>query len=115
MEDGQDPSSYREEHRGLNTSVGNDETNFVWHEENIEPFELVETITNLMMKVQIYRIDNERMLRAHERKNQINTLLMQSLNKLQRKTKNGTNSSQEEEEKSYLDRRCDGIFMIWIV
>jgi hypothetical protein len=51
----------------------------------MEPLELVETMRSLNMEVQSYRVDNERMLKAQEEQNQLNTQLLQSLNQLQRK------------------------------
>jgi hypothetical protein len=48
----------------------------------------------LKIEVQSYKKENERLMRE---KNQINSQVMQSLNQLQRKTKNGSNSKHEEE------------------
>jgi hypothetical protein len=48
----------------------------------------------MKIKVKSYKVDNERLIREH---NQMNAQVMQILNQLQRKTKNGSNSKQEEE------------------
>jgi hypothetical protein len=55
------------------------------------------------MEVQIYKADNERLMRE---KNQINYRVFQSLNQLQRQMKKGSNSRQEEEGRCH-ERRDD--------
>ena len=49
---------------------------------------------SLKIEVQSYKADNERLVREYT---QINSRVMQRLNQLQRKTKRGSNSKQEEE------------------
>jgi hypothetical protein len=58
-------------------------------------------VRSLKIEVQSYKEDNERLMRE---KNQINAQVMQSLNQLQRQTKNGSNSRREEEGR-YRERR----------
>jgi hypothetical protein len=55
----------------------------------------------LKIEVHSYKVDNERLMRE---KIQINSRVQQSLNQLQRKTKNG---SKQEEEGRYHERRDD--------
>jgi hypothetical protein len=64
---------------------------------------LIETVRSLKIKVQSYKAYNERWIRE---KNQINAQVMQILNQLQRQTKNGSNSKQEEEGRCH-ERRDD--------
>jgi hypothetical protein len=104
MEDGQGPYSHEEEVRGLNISVGNEETKSNGIEREMEPLELVETMRSLNMEVQSCRDDNERLLKVQEKQNQLNTQLLQSLNQLQRKIKNGLGSRHEEEGRSHARR-----------
>jgi hypothetical protein len=53
--------------------------------------------------VHTYKVDNERLIRE---KNQINAQVMKILNQLQWKTKNGSNSKQEDEGRCH-ERRYD--------
>jgi len=94
MEDGQGPYILEEEVRGL--SINEEETMSNGHRERMESLELVETIRRLKMEVQSCRVDNERMLKAVEKQNQLNTQLLQSINHLQRQMKNGSGSRYEE-------------------
>jgi hypothetical protein len=57
----------------------------------------------LKIEVKRYKEDNERLMRE---KIQINDRVLQSLNQLQRKTKKGSNSKQEEEG-MFCERRED--------
>jgi hypothetical protein len=57
--------------------MGNAETESNGHRSKVEPVELVETMRSLQKEVQSYRVDNERMMRAHEE-------ILQSLNMLQK-------------------------------
>jgi hypothetical protein len=63
----------------------------------VKPKELVETMRSMRMEVKICRVVNERIMRPHEEKNQINSKMMQRINWLQRQEKNGSVSRQEEE------------------
>jgi hypothetical protein len=93
MEDGKGPYTHEEEVRALNISV--EETKSNGHRKRMESLELVE-IQSLKMELQSCRVDNERMLKAREKQNQLNTQLLQSLNNLQKKIKNGSGSRYEE-------------------
>jgi hypothetical protein len=57
------------------------------------------------MEVMSYKEDNERLMRE---KSQINARVLQSLNQLQRQTKKGSNSRQEEEGKCHEIRDDHG-------
>jgi hypothetical protein len=69
MEDGQGPYIHEEEVRGLNINIEEIESN--GHRKRMESLELVETIRSLKMEVQSCRDDNERMLKAQEKQNQL--------------------------------------------
>jgi hypothetical protein len=60
------------------------------------------------MEVQSYRFDNERMFKAQEDQDQLNTHLLQSLNHLQKKMKNGSGSMYEEGGRVYPRRENHG-------
>lgn len=81
--EGETHCSLREEARGLNISIGNEETQSNGNRERIESVELMETMRNLRMEMQICRVHNERLIRARERKNELNDQLVQSLNQFQ--------------------------------
>jgi len=85
MQDGQDPDSHEEEDKGSNISAGIENTKSNGHKERIEPLELIETMRSLKIEMQSCRANNERILKAQEKQNQLNTQLVQSLNQLQRK------------------------------
>jgi hypothetical protein len=48
------------------------------------PPDLAETVRSLMVELQSCKADNERMMKAQEKKTEINTVLLQSLSDLQR-------------------------------
>jgi hypothetical protein len=48
------------------------------------PPDLVETVRSLMVELQRYKADNERMMKEQEKQTQINAVLLQSLSDLQR-------------------------------
>ena len=58
-----------------------------------------------MVELQIYKADNERMLRSQEQQNQLNTQLIQSLNLLQRQLQVGSISCCEKEYKDSSKKR----------
>jgi FtsZ-binding cell division protein ZapB len=66
---------------------------------------LIETIRSLKMEVHSYKADNERLMRE---KSHINARVLQILNQLQRQTKKGSNSKQEEEGRCYEIRDDHG-------
>ena len=97
MDEGEFPYNHGEDAKGQDMSVGNAETKTNGHRENVNPREFVETMRSLRMEVQSYREDNERLLKAQEQQNELNTQLVQSLNMLQRQMKMGSTSIEEEE------------------
>jgi predicted RNase H-like nuclease (RuvC/YqgF family) len=97
MKDAQGAFSHEKEAKGQNISVGDEETKSNGHRSRVEPTKLVQSMRCLRMEVQSYRADNEKIMRAQEEQNQINTQLLQSLNQLQRHMKNGSGLRHEEE------------------
>jgi hypothetical protein len=51
------------------------------------PPDLVKTVRSLMVKLQRYKADNERMMKEQEKQTEINAVLLQSLSNLQRQMK----------------------------
>jgi hypothetical protein len=47
------------------------------------PPDLAETVRSLMVELQSYKADNERMMKEQEKKTEINAMLLQSLSNLQ--------------------------------
>jgi hypothetical protein len=94
MEEGEGASSHDKEVEGLNTRIGNVETDSNGCKERGEEETLIETVKSLKIEVQRYKEDNERLMRE---KIQINSRVLQSLNQLQSQMKKGSNSKKEEE------------------
>jgi hypothetical protein len=97
MEEGEGASSHDKKVESQNTRVGNAETESNGRKEKGEQETLIETVRRLKMEVQNYKADNETLMRE---KSQINARV------LQRKTKKGSNSRQEEEGRCH-ERRDD--------
>jgi hypothetical protein len=53
------------------------------------PPDLVETMRSLMVELQSYKADNERMMKEQEKQTKINAVLLQSLSDLQRQMQHG--------------------------
>jgi hypothetical protein len=66
---------------------------------------LVETIKGLQKDVQIYKVDNERLMKAKEQQGDFNIKLMQSLEIIENKMDKETNSSNSRSGKSHYDPR----------
>ena len=89
MEEGEGSFIHDREAEEKNISVGNAKTKSNGHKGRGEQETLIETARRLRIEVQSYKGDNEKMIREQ---NQINAQVMQSLNQLQRQTKNESNS-----------------------
>jgi hypothetical protein len=105
MEEGEGASSHDKEVEGQNTRVGNAKTKSNGRKVKGEQETLIETVRSLKMEVQSYKADNERLMRE---KSQINVRVLQSLDQLQRQTKKGSNSRQEEEGRCHERRNARG-------
>lgn len=64
MEKGDIHCSLGEEVRGLNISIGIEQTKYNGNRERFEPIKLVKTMGSLKMEVQSCKVDIERMIRA---------------------------------------------------
>ena len=84
MDDAQGSYDHEDEIKGLHISPGNAEIESNGHISRVEYVKLAKTMKRLQREVKIYKEENERLIRAQEEKNQINTQLLQSLNNLQR-------------------------------
>jgi hypothetical protein len=93
MEEGKRASSHDKEVEVQNTRVGNAKKNYNGRKGKGEQETLIETVRSLKMEVKRYKEENERVMRE---KIQINARMLQILNQLQRQTKKGSNSRQEE-------------------
>ena len=86
MEEGEGASNHDKEVEGQNTKIGNAKTDSNGRKERGEKEILIETIRSLKIEVQIYKEDNERLMKE---KSQINAQVLHSLNQLQRQMKKG--------------------------
>jgi hypothetical protein len=89
--------NHEEEVRSINISLGNEKIESNGYTHSMDSLELVENIRSLNMEVHSFRADNERLLNSLEKKNQLNTNLLQILNQLQRQINNGSSSRLKEE------------------
>jgi hypothetical protein len=103
MEEGEEASNHDKEAKIQNTRVGNVETESNGCKGRGQKETLIETVKSMEIEVQSYKEDNERLMREQSR---INARVLQSLNQVQRKTKKGSNSKQEEEG-IFHERRGD--------
>jgi len=106
MEDRQRPDVHDEEVRGLNINI--EDAKYNKHKKRMETLELVKTTRDLKMEVQSCRVDNERMLKAQDEQNQLNTQLLQNLNHLRKKMNNRSSSRYEEGGKVHSRRENHG-------
>ena len=81
MEYAQGTYIQEDEIRGMDVHLGIEGTNSNGHGEGRdENMNMVETIKNLQKDVQSHKYDNERLMRAKEKKEDLNMKLMESLN-----------------------------------
>jgi hypothetical protein len=66
---------------------------------------LVETIKGLQKYVQIYKVDNERLMKAKAQQDEFNIKLMLSLDRIEKKMDKKTKSSNSRSHKSHSERR----------
>jgi hypothetical protein len=86
--------SQEDEIRGMDIHLGIEGTNSNGHGEGRdENMNMVETIKNLQKDIQSHKADNERIMRAKEKKEDFNMKLMQSLNKIEKKLDKESGSS----------------------
>jgi len=94
MEDTQGDYNQEYEIRWMDVHMGNEGTNSIGHGEGKKEItNLVETIKNLQKDVQIYKDDNERIMKSKEHQEKFNINLMQSLEKIEKKMDKENDSS----------------------
>ena len=92
MEEGEGASSHDMEVEGKNTKIGNAETKSNIRKSRGEQETFLKTVKTLKIKMQSYKVDNERLMRE---KNQINAQVLQSLNQLQIQARNRSKKEEE--------------------
>jgi hypothetical protein len=70
-----------------------------------EHINLVETIKGLQKDVQIYKVDNERLMKAKEKQDDFNIKLMQSLDRIKKKMDKNIESRKSRNHRSHGERR----------
>jgi hypothetical protein len=113
MEYEQGNCSQQYESRGMDVHLGIEGTNSNGHGEGRdENMNMVETIKNLQKDVQSHKVDNERIMRAKEQKDDFNMKLLESLKKVENKldkesgsSKSGSHMPSDEKRKARSVRR----------
>ena len=77
-DDVQNPNEYEEDATRENVQVGNVETESNGRRLQETPPDCAATMRRLMVEIQSYMADNERLVKAHEEQNQLNAAMMQS-------------------------------------
>ena len=83
-DDAQSPNEYEEYAMGGIVRVGNVETESNGRIFQDTPPNFVATMRSLRVEMQIYRVDNERLVKAQKEQNQLNAAMLQSLTDIQR-------------------------------
>ena len=81
---------------GENFRVGNDDTKSNGRRNQETPPDIASTMRSLRAKLQSYKEDNERMIKAREEKNQLNVAILKSLIDIQRQINSGHQTSNPE-------------------
>ena len=79
MNDSRDPYELEADAMGENIRVGNVETESNGRRYQETPPNFLATMRSLWVEMQIYREDNERLVKAQEEQNQLNAAMLQSL------------------------------------
>jgi hypothetical protein len=86
MEEAQGNHSHQDESRGVDVHLGIEGTKSNGHgEERNENMNMDDTINNLQKDVQSHKVDNERVMRAKEQKDEFNMKLLEGLNIIEKK------------------------------
>jgi hypothetical protein len=73
------------------------------------PPDLAETVRSLMVELQSYEADNERLIKEHEKKTKINAVLLQSLSDIQRQLQHGPDTSHADQRHTKRSRSPPGM------
>ena len=84
MNDAQDPYEHEEDVMGENIYVGNAETESNGRIFQDTPPYFAATMRILRVEMQSYRVDNERLVKTHEKQNQLNAAMLQILTDIHR-------------------------------
>ena len=105
MNDAQDPFENEEDAMGENVRVGNDDTESNGRRFQDTPPYSAATMRSLRVDMQIYRADNERLVKAQEEKNQLNASMLQILTNIQRNMNSEDRTERPEGSKNTAIRR----------
>ena len=100
MNDAHDPYEFEEDAMGENVRVGNDETESNGRRNQETPPDSAATMRILRVELQSCKEDNERMLKAQEDQNQINSAILQSLTDIQGQINSGHHTTNPERSRS---------------
>ena len=89
MNGAQDPYEHEEDAMEKNVQVGNAETESNGRILQETPPYFAATMRSLMVDMQSYRADNERLVKAQEENNKLNLSMLQILTDIQRKINSG--------------------------
>ena len=78
-DDAQNPNEYEEDAMGGNVRIGNVETESNGRRLQDTPPDFATTMRSLRVEMQSYRADNERLVKAQEKHNQFNAVMLQIL------------------------------------
>jgi hypothetical protein len=100
MEEAQGNYSHPEKSRGMDVHLGMEGMNSNGHgEERNEDMNMTKTIKNLQKDVQSHKVDNERLMKAKEKKDDFNMKLLEGLNRIEKKMVKESDSSKYESHK----------------
>ena len=104
-DDVHNPNEYEEDPMGENVQVGNDEIDSNGRILQETPLDFAATMRCLRVEMQSYRADNERLVKAVEKQNQLNKAMLQILTDIQGQMKYGYWAVRPEGSKSTARRR----------
>ena len=78
-DDAQNPNEYEEDDMGENVRVGHSEIESNGRRFQDTPPDFAATMRSLRVEMQSYKADNERLVKAQEKKNQLNASMLYSL------------------------------------
>jgi hypothetical protein len=106
MEEEQGNYSHLEKSRGVDVHLVMEGTNSNGHgEERNEDMNMAETINNLQKDVQSHKVDNERLMKSKEKKDDFNMKLLEGLNRIEKKLVKESGSSEYGSHKPSEEKR----------
>ena len=104
-DDVQNPNEYKEDSMGENIQDGNAKTESNGRRLQETPPDFAATMRSLMAEMQSYKEDNERLVKAHEEKNQLNVSMLKILINIQRNMNSKDRTKNPEGSKNTARRR----------